>query len=363
MSKDIEARANCFSCHAQTLLGSFELGLGEVNNDYAENKGRRLILLNAILKKEYGKDSHEWEAYQNYGNFLASTAPYIITPFDGPNPAFRLEEGCVLRRDPVTLEYQEEPGWEMIDYTLAADVPPLWHLKKKTALYWNGMGRGDFSKLLMQASVLGIEDSTEAREVQEQFVDVVAWGKTLEPPAYPQAINQDLALKGKAVFEDRCSRCHGTYGDQWTYPNKLVSLVQVGTDPYMALYFTRQSGLATWYNESWFATSQPYSQLVAEEGYVAPPLDGIWATAPYLHNGSVPTLEALLNSRLRPEKWKRTPGAYDFESVGWEYKEGSGKKREIYNTTLPGYGNEGHYFGDRLKDPEREAVIEYLKTL
>ncbi|HAA11553.1 MAG TPA: hypothetical protein DCE41_07575 [Cytophagales bacterium] len=354
---------NCFSCHAQTFQGSYQLGLGEVDNDYAENRTLQLKFLNALIKRRFGSDSPEWEAFSDYRRFLNSTAPYIITPFDGPNPAFRLEEGCVLRRDPVTLEYQEEPGWEMIDYTLATDVPPLWHLKKKTAIYWNGMGRGDFSKLLMQASVLGIHDSTAAREVQKNFVDVVAWGKTLEPPAYPREIDQDLALKGKVVFEERCSRCHGTYGDDWTYPNKLVSLVKVGTDPYMALYFTRQSGLPDWYNQSWYATSAPYSQLVAEEGYVAPPLDGIWATAPYLHNGSVPTLEALLNSTLRPEKWARRPDAYDFEAVGWKYDESGGKKRSIYNTTLPGYGNEGHYFGDRLQDPERDAVIEYLKTL
>jgi hypothetical protein len=37
--------------------------------------------------------------------------------------------------------------------------------------------------------------------------------------------------------------------------------------------------------------------------------------------------------------------------------------RTVYNTTLPGYGNQGHYFGDKLNDDERKSVIEYLKTL
>ncbi|HEY6956285.1 MAG TPA: hypothetical protein VI385_13630, partial [Flavisolibacter sp.] len=99
---------------------------------------------------------------------------------------------------------------------------------------------------------------------------------------------------------------------------------------------------------------------------IAPPLDGIWITAPYLHNGSVPTLEALLNSKLRPKYWSRNfdKPEYDYANPGWKFKveEGPGNT-SVYNTTLAGYGNYGHYFGDKLSDEERKAVIEYLKTL
>jgi hypothetical protein len=80
----------------------------------------------------------------------------------------------------------------------------------------------------------------------------------------------------------------------------------------------------------------------------------------------VPTLEALLNSKVRPKFWSRSfdKPQYDYDKVGWKYvaetKPGS---TSTYNTTLPGYGNHGHYFGDALPDSERKAVIEYLKTL
>jgi len=89
-------------------------------------------------------------------------------------------------------------------------------------------------------------------------------------------------------------------------------------------------------------------------------------TAPFLHNGSIPTLEALLNSTKRPTYWERDfeNPIYDFENVGWRYKthlKPGGKT--VYNTDLPGYGNYGHFFGDKLNDVERKAVIEYLKTL
>lgn len=124
--------------------------------------------------------------------------------------------------------------------------------------------------------------------------------------------------------------------------------------------------IVDWYNESWFATSYPTSYFEPEAGYVAPPLDGIWATAPYLHNGSVPTLEDLLNSYQRPDYWHRSGESndYDYQKIGWNYTvEKNGKGKWTFDTTLPGYSNTGHYFGDHLTKGERGAVIEYLKTL
>ena len=87
-----------------------------------------------------------------------------------------------------------------------------------------------------------------------------------------------------------------------------------------------------------------------------------------MHNASVPTLEALLNSKLRPRYWERDfkNPEYDYEQVGWKYKvkdKLENNNKRVYNTDKPGYGNYGHYFGDDLTDAERKAVIEYLKTL
>lgn len=99
---------------------------------------------------------------------------------------------------------------------------------------------------------------------------------------------------------------------------------------------------------------------------MAPPLDGVWATAPYLHNGSVPTLRALLESSTRPRFWRRDfdSSVYDKEAVGWPYETlDSAEDAATYDTTQTGYGNLGHTFGDPLTATERVAVIEYLKTL
>ena len=123
---------------------------------------------------------------------------------------------------------------------------------------------------------------------------------------------------------------------------------------------------SNWYNQSWYAQSSPRSEAKPSRGYVAPPLDGVWATAPYLHNGSVPDLETLLDSKLRPKFWKRSfdDKDYDLTKVGWKYSvEANAKDKETYNTALLGYGNGGHTYGDVLDVEERKALMEYLKRL
>lgn len=357
---------NCFTCHAGALNGNITPTVGNSYSDFRKSYKPVADFTYWGMRIRYGKNSEEWAAFRDFGQYFRKMAPHIRTNQPGANPAFRLAEACMMHRHPGDLTYSEEPQFEMLSYPVATDVPPLWNVKKKNALYYDGIGRGDFSKLVFQASVLGIPDSTAAREALRGFRDVVAWLRTLEPPKWPGDIDRTKAERGKVLFENNCAKCHGTYGDNPTYPNKIVALDVVKTDP-LYVYYIQQSGIVKWYNSSWFAQSEPRSWFEPLPGYIAPPLDGIWASAPYLHNGSVPTLEALLNSRARPEKWQRFKDSreYDFSAVGWKYEIASrGKKRGlVYDTTLPGYGNGGHTFGDKFSGEERQAVLEYLKTL
>ncbi len=239
-------------------------------------------------------------------------------------------------------------------------------MKKKNALYYNALGRGDFARLSTASGLLTMLDSAETRRMDQRFADLMAWIRTIEPPAYPHAVDQTLAAQGKLLFEKNCSKCHGTYGAQETYPNLLVNLTTIGTDPLLSQTYQRYPQHQNWYNGSWYAQGPHKAQLLPNNGYIAPPLDGIWATAPYLHNGSVPTLDDLLHSPQRPAFWKRTfdNADYDQRKGGWNYTvETSQADANTYNTTLPGYGNGGHQFGDILTATERQALVEYLKTL
>jgi mono/diheme cytochrome c family protein len=191
-------------------------------------------------------------------------------------------------------------------------------------------------------------------------------------------VDAGLAARGKELFADHCARCHGSYGPGGKYPNKIVPLETIGTDPVLAYAISERN--VDHYNRSWFAKQpgpdgKPY-KFTAHSGYQAPPLDGVWATAPYFHNGSVPTIYHVLNSKARPKVFTRSFEAgkddYDPVKVGWKFKgladrpdaKASGyERRKVYDTTLRGRSNGGHTFGDKLSDDQRKAVIEYLKTL
>jgi hypothetical protein len=103
-------------------------------------------------------------------------------------------------------------------------------------------------------------------------------------------------------------------------------------------------------------------------GYANSPLDGLWLRAPYLHNGSVPTLRDLLEpSGRRPAKFYRGYDVYDQKNVGFvaEVAEESGRKYFLYDTAKPGNSNRGHEgerYGTELSSAEKEALVEYLKT-
>ena len=154
----------------------------------------------------------------------------------------------------------------------------------------------------------------------------------------------------------------------------MVALDEVGTDRWIAeVATTNTDRFLGWFEDSWYADGGG-ALLSPAPGYIAPPLDGVWATAPYLHNGSVPTIDALLDSPSRPAYWTRTFDSrdYDADAVGWHFtaldhgkddESDSSLRARIYDTTQPGYSNAGHTFGDALDDASRAAVLEYLKTL
>ena len=373
------ANGTCFTCHAGAVAGDTILGLGNSLGDYRGKLGFAARLLNFRMRLRYRDGSPEREQFADFGHYFRAMAAGTHTNQPRVNPAARIAETIMRYRDPQTLERRDEPAYAIAGYNIATDTPPLWNVAKKNALYYTAVGRGDFTKLIFQASVLGIPDSAQARQAQRAFVDVLAWLRALEPPAYPGRIDTALAASGRLLFAETCAGCHGDYGALFsdraddTYPNKVVSVDAVRTDPLYAAYAVT-SEITDWYNASWFATSPPRSRFEPEPGYVAPPLDGVWATAPYLHNGSVPTVWQLLDSRTRPTYWSRfsasakTPSGaadeYDHARLGWRHRALERPRgKHAYDTTLPGYGKDGHTYGDHLTDAQRGAVVEYLKTL
>lgn len=359
---------NCFACHSSTLNGTFIVGLGETFSDYTVDQSGSYSILSSVIAAEYGEDSPEVAAYTHLGKGAAASGPYLVTPFVGVNPAFSLEASIAVHRDPVTLTWRDEPGFTP-STRVASDVPPWWNIGKKHGLYYNAIGRGDKARLIMQTCIVGVWDADHAAEIDAHFPDVLAWLETLEPPVYPGALDNDLVDAGAAIFAARCSGCHGTYDADpaaETYPNRMVSVDEVGTDPLLAETYLDRPDFTDWLSESWFASYGNAAEFKAMAAYIAPPLDGIWATAPYLHNGSVPDLYALLDSSQRPSRWRRdfSSSAYDLDRVGWPHEVvEAATDASVYDATRTGYTNTGHTYGDSLTDDERGALVEYLKSL
>ena len=367
---------NCLQCHAQVFEGRLYVGLGNSMIDFTDRKklnSKGAVLAGKMLAAR--GDQRKYEAAEPFIRSMKTIGDELYTEVRGVNSADRLADLLVAHRDPETLRWSDKPVMDVSGRVVPTDTPPWWLLKKKHAMFYNGFGRGDFGRFLMASNLLTVSDSSEAREVDSHFNDVLAYIYSLTPPKYPQPINSALARKGGVLFVQNCAKCHGHYdaggGD---YPNLLIPASTIGTDSLLYTSNFQSQQFIEWFNKSWFAQGDHPARLVPFDGYIAPPLDGIWITAPYLHNGSVPTLEGVLNSKARPAYWSRDfdNPQYDYAKVGWKYSLEQGpagvavpgvKGKSVYNTTLPGYGNYGHRFGDKLTDRERKAVIEYLKTL
>jgi mono/diheme cytochrome c family protein len=347
--------ADCLLCHGGSIAGQSYIGLGNASLDF--------------------------QAYDE--EMAAADGRPIKTPFTFCNVRGTSEAAAVA----VFLLSYRQPDLSLrptrldldLHDDLCEDVPAWWLLKKKKTMYYTGGADTRSVRSLMQFMLSPLNPPAAFESAEADFADIRAFLLSLEPPQYPLSIDRELAGRGEALFKENCSRCHGTYGEKWTYPNKIIPLKEIGTDRRRFDGITAKFGL--YYNQSWFAqgktpvTPAGYQALPAR-GYQAPPLDGLWATAPYLHNGSVPTVYHVLNSKARPRVFTRSYRTgledYDPKHLGWKVQvleqAPRGKltpleARKIYDTSRPGRGNGGHTFGDHLDDPERFAIIEYLKTL
>jgi mono/diheme cytochrome c family protein len=249
------------------------------------------------------------------------------------------------------------------------DAPAWWNVKKRERLYIDGFVEKNH-RALIPFVMDQRNDGETMRGWEEKFKKVFAYINLLESPKYPYPVDHKLAAAGEKVFNDNCSSCHGTYGSKPTYPGRVVDLKKVGTDPIRLKALTKRDRKI--YHESWFAHYAKDETVIDPEGYQAPPLDGIWASAPYFHNGSVPTVWQVLNPAERPVVWWREPDGYNQKEVGLKISaltevpksaKRRDQKREYFNTLKRGKSAQGHPFADRLSQEQKLQLVEYLKTL
>ncbi|MBN8463318.1 MAG: c-type cytochrome [Dechloromonas sp.] len=245
------------------------------------------------------------------------------------------------------------------------DMPSVWNLKKYV---WdkghrmNYAGDSHDAHSVIMDSALGVLGAPPADKAD--FLAQVQWLKDymseLPPPKYPFPIDAARAAAGKPLFDANCAACHASKRTGTPLP-----LAEVGTD---------RGRLDSWNKGAAIKANQVVREmglerrgLVEEDliGYIAPFLDGIWLKAPYLHNGSVPSLRDLLEpAAQRPKVFWRGYDVYDQTKVGFISDTPAAQRVGTkLDTASKGGGNHGHEFGTALSAEEKDALVEYLKTL
>ena len=250
----------------------------------------------------------------------------------------------------------------------ASDFPSIWNqgLKRKMQLHWDGNNTLVDERNKSAAFGTGTTPPTIDLKAIKRVED---WMEQLKPPlAYPFAVDATLAARGAPIYKQYCAGCHGASGQDFSGDKvgKVTPIEAIGTDPkrldsYTYTLAVNQSTLYAGYDYRFRHFRKTF-------GYANMPLDGLWLRAPYLHNGSVPTLRDLLEpADKRPPVFYRGNDLYDEKNVGFVSTEATEQGRRFfkYDTAAEGNSNVGHdgpEYGTHLPPADKAALLEYLKS-
>ncbi len=310
----------------------------------------------------------------------------------------------VATKDP---RYADDPDPEPLATTPADSKPSVWwNLKYKnrwlsdgslisgnpiyTNFIWNELGRG--------VDLPTLETWLDKNSIVVRDLTTAVFSS--EAPKYSDffsrtAFDIDAAKRGKILFDQSCARCHGTYRKVWELPEApqlpIVQLMQtlevrypeqtpvvdVGTDPH------RHQGMRSLAKRlNPLAISQKKGiRIVPQEGYVPPPLVGIWARWPYFHNNSAPSLCAVLTrSADRPKVYyageAENPATdFDMDCNGYPLGERTpaawvSDSEKRFDTSVPGLSNAGHDEGiflsggkESFTPDQKRDLVRFLQSL
>lgn len=274
----------------------------------------------------------------------------------------------------------------------SSDYPSLWNQKPrgdaKMELHWDGNNPSLDERNRSASLGAGVTPTTLDRPALQR---VAKWVETLPSPPYPLPIDEVKAARGAQVYAQQCTSCHGDHRfregviDPATMPRlgKVEPWESVRTDrqrldSYTLIFSQNQYQLYPNANpnancpdpdssrdkEEYDPDCEAFRHFRKTNGYANQPLDGIWLKAPYLHNGSVPTIRDLLEPAAnRPVQFYRGYDVLDTQKLGFVSDVASeGRVRyPLYDTRTLGNGNSGHEWGTQLPPEDKDAIVEYMK--
>ncbi len=399
---------SCAACHSSRLFGKTVLGMTnrfvKANELFVlAKKGVSLVtphLLSSLTGATLGEQRLYNQVRKNL-KFVGAKIPVAL----GLDTSLAQVSLSLDRRSPDPYA-EKDPRFsahlrpDMLTASIADSKPAVWwNVKYKnrwlsdgsvisgnpiyTNILWNELGRGtDLHELESWIE----RNQNVIRELTSAVFSTEAPRFTDFFPA--ERFNIESAKRGEKIYIQRCARCHGHYDKVWNQDfakslplvdqlrtwrvryHEQTPVVDVGTDP------GRRLGMEPLERLNDLAISKKIGVVIQkQDGYVPPPLVGIWARWPYFHNNSAPSLCAVLTRReMRPPTYSAVEAEdpqrdFDADCNGYPRRP-QGKVRSVFDTSLPGMRNTGHDEKIFLKDGKelltrenKEDLIRFLQTL
>ncbi|WP_437677849.1 c-type cytochrome [Sorangium sp. So ce131] len=327
-----------------------DLVIDEVEKDGALFPPERLVYRGAVEE-------------MRRGILRARDRLYVFTPLNPPFGPGRVDTFNPYKTNQFGEYYQGHLSAE--ERLGTVDFPSVWNQRPREGmhLHWDGDNTSVMERNVSAAFGAG---ATRADVDLPRIRRVKEWLDVLPPPAFPFKRSEDPAKlrQGQALYDAYCAGCHAIGG---AGVGRVVPIEEIGTDEHrLNSYTTTLRQLQVRYDRGY---DWEFRHFQKTNGYANQPLDGIWARAPYLHNGSVPTLWDLLTpAERRPTRFYRGHDVYDPVRVGFrvDVREVEGRRAFLFETSQPGNSSRGHTgarYGTELSDSDKWALIEYLKTL
>lgn len=365
----------CTACHSGRAAGVLVPGLGNKTIDPY------------IISRDAKRIQKFWGRFNRDPDFLyIKRKAENFAKVSSDKKIANLTRGLVSDNAINTFFYKDIGEKYPIEKRAQVKVPHLWGIKEKqkAGIFNEGALSGENYAWIFGAELFGSDSGEHLRaslnKIKYLTDEILA---KLLPPKYPFEISYERAQKGRKVFERTCMKCHGPhqkdqdglpiYKAPKVIPQHVVKTdankLNVISDEFISVVKRSSLGDILFFNED-----------KIRKGYFAPKLWGVWARFPYLHNGSVPNLWALLTP---PDK---RPEVFSMKDAGEEYRfdkkllgltliknENMGKalfsakkgNRNLYYVKRDGQANSGHYFKKfkLLTNQDKVNLIEYLKTL
>ena len=305
----------------------------------------------------------------------------------------RADSFGIIRNMMMTKELLGQSG-NFRPMNAPVSIPHLFNFGTFTNLHWDGNTTTGNDRNYAQAIALGADFDPVSKASSVRPAGLYAMEKTawmLRPPKWPVdtfgPLDAARVARGRALFRSQsCVDCHER--ETWT------PVTKVGTDPNRLAGYNEPLRVAGNRSESYALNLQRSALAIKlkayedhqvpqalreamdarhpgvkqewidtlDKGYLSRPLAGLWATAPFLHNGSVPTLWDLLQPAVR--RPKRFPvGHRDFDPVKVGFVDRPARVVWEFDTSVNGNRNTGHEYGTALTDDQKWDLIEYLKSL